>query len=241
MDSELEARIREYETVNKLHTDSLKYYIQIVVFIGIGIGVIGSILANVLIQHHLETYKVAGLVGLSAVVLIHLWLAGWAFIGIELWSQRAYLEILENDVKKLLKVDDCSFSLFRTKFLGIYKSKFFGLSSGDSLLIPFIAILTLIYLAGLNLGVHDGLNIIFTYLDAHNAPRLARICEKIPHGYFYLVSFGLIGLTLGLTWFLKNHITEQVKHLEISFKKPSRPPTAPVQPAAVPPSPPTLP
>lgn len=197
---ELEALLKEYETINAFHIEMCKQYIKVLYLVGIAFAAIGTLLVNVWseLDNKCIFIDVLGAFSIVLVLIMHMWFAGWTYSNLELWATRNYLKLIENKIKYIFRLkqeDKSPFHFFNSNIFGIYDRNLYFTKS-RLIDLSFIVSLLFVYAFLLFLSCQYGFPALAKYFF-----RNSHDINYIPIGTysswaFLVISLSLLGLTI---------------------------------------------
>lgn len=197
----LEGALHEYDALHRFSLEIYRLYARTLVFVGIAAGAIAALLINNVDK---LTVDRVGVMAIALTLFINTWAAGWAYLNLELWSHRAYLQKLEEFIRSELKVDRpvAPFNFYSSQLFGMYgkgpsPSSRKGSGRYYSILnICFASAILVIYLGTLYLAYQFGFSAVAKkYLTAFGKWKWT--FENIGPVVFVFISLGLLICTAG--------------------------------------------
>jgi len=150
----VQAALREYEMLHEASLRIYQHYVRCLVFVGLAAGTIA-----VVITQGKMTLETLGYFSIGFTLLINAWVAGWAFLNLELWAHRWHLSRIEGFLRSQLGMaqDDRLFNFYRTKIGGMYDTRVW-IGKGHMWLDVFFAgVCLLVYIVSLALATCIGI------------------------------------------------------------------------------------
>ena len=194
---QMNALLKEYETMNVLHNEMHKQYTKMLFGIAIGFSAISVFILKALTESCVE--NIGAVLGISAIFLVllsHMWLSGWAYTNLELWSVRNYLKLVESKIRENITEicsEKSSFQYFSSDIMGMYNVS--STIKFDLLNLSFMIALSFVYFCLLFLSCVYGFPTIAKYLFIEGVSKN------------YVIIFGILSsilfLAISLLLFLK--------------------------------------
>lgn len=187
-----EAALKEYEVLHNSVQQIYQQYANSLLLIVIGSGAVGAVIITT------GRFALLGVLAILLTLLINTWVAGWAYLHLELWSHRVYFEGCERFLRSRfnLKGQDAPFTLYQSKLNGMYQAAFFNgkVRCHHVLDLCFVGSSLVIYVISFLAGLFVGFPSIGRW---QLLPVGLRHCiEVVGPWMFSIVSFGCLGCSL---------------------------------------------